>query len=131
MNNLYLLRGANVLKVGNPLLIKGSKPSKAFKAKPGIETPECMSKVESIAVRVPPFGSAHDAAIELVASGKPGLWCLSKDACDTPPTARKGRFVLPSPWSFLAVSARVREIPERKVGLGTQITVHLEELVGQ
>ena len=124
MKKIYLLQGAAVLDMGAPLLLQGPKP---FKPAPGIEPQPCMDGVGSIAIKVPPFGIAHDAALALLTSGQPATWCLSKDRYETRPTVKKGRFVLPSPWSYLVISARVREITERK----GHFTVHLDQLTGQ
>lgn len=124
MKKIYLLQGAAILDMGCPLLLQGPKP---FKPAPGIEPQPCMDGVGTIAMRVPQFGAAHDAALALLTSGQPAMWCLSKDRYQTPPTAALARFVLPSPWSYLVIAARVREITERK----GHTTVHLDHLTGQ
>lgn len=123
MNLLYLLQlPRTVLKIGTPILISGKNSLAELKDFP------TMKGISSIAVHVPPYGCAHDAVGALLASGDPALWCLSKDAAFTPPGAARGKFRLPSTWSFLVVKARVLEVKERLVASRTQITVTLGDL---
>lgn len=125
MNILYLLQGLKtVLKIGTPILMTGKNPIKAA------DFPT-MKGIASIVVHVPPYGAAHEAVVALLESGAPALWCLSKDAANTPPGAARGKFRLPSTWSFLPISARVHEVKERITAGRPQITVTIAELIGE